>query len=259
MNAPSMRACEPPAQGTAPGKAVVEVWWYDATELSRAEIESLAQMLPANQRYAAARFGNDDSRRRYIVAHTMTLDTLGCYADPPERRLVLARGPRGKLHIAEPRALRHLRFNLADSGPMAIVAVSEGREVGIDIERIRPDIDIAGPARMCFTEREIAALARVPQADRVAAFFSCWTRKEALLKAQGTGLMRPPDEVEVGLGRYEPQNTGRPDSDTEGWFVAALDLGANYAGAVAVEGSELKPSLRRWQPPGDRVVSALSA
>jgi 4'-phosphopantetheinyl transferase len=142
---------------------------------------------------------------------------------------------------------------------MAMVAVSIGREVGIDIERIRPDIDIAGLAKMCFTQREIAALAQVPQADRVAAFFSCWTRKEALLKAQGTGLMRPPNEVEVGLGRHDPQNTGRPDNDTEGWFVAALDFGADYAGAVAVEGSEFKPSLRRWQPRGDRVVSGLSA
>lgn len=259
MNAPSMRACEPPAQGTAPGNATVEVWWYDATELSRAEIESLARMLPANQRDAAARFRNDDARRRYIVAHTMTLDTLGCCADPPERRLVLARGRGGKPYIAGPRALRHLRFNQGHSGPMAVVAVSIGREVGIDIERIRPDIDIAGPARMCFTEREIAALAQVPQADRVAAFFSCWTRKEALLKAQGTGLLRPPDEVEVGLGRHDPQNAGRPDSGTEGWFVATLDFGADYAGAVAVEGSEFKPSLRRWQPPGDRVVSGLPA
>jgi 4'-phosphopantetheinyl transferase len=250
MNAPSMRA---------QGKAVVEVWWCNATELDRAEIESLAQMLPADQRYAAARFGNDDLRRRYIVAHSMTLDILGCCADPPERRLVLARGPHGKPYIAGPRALRHLRFNLADSGPMAIVAISAGREVGIDIERIRPGIEIADPAKMCFTERELAALAQIPHADRVPAFFSCWTRKEALLKAQGTGLMRPPNEVEVGLGRYDPRNTGRPDTDTEGWFVAALDLGSDYAGALAVEGSEFEPSLRRWQPPRDRVVSGLSA
>ena len=259
MNAPSMQECEPPARGTAPDKAAVDVWWCDATELDRAEIESLAQMLPADQRYAAARLGNDDLRGRYIVARTMTLDTLGCCADPPERRLVLARGPHGKPYIAAPSALRHVRFNLADSGPMVVVAISAGREVGIDIERIRPDIDIAGPAKMCFTERELAALAQIPRADRVAAFFSCWTRKEALLKAQGTGLMRPPDEVEVGLGRYDPRTTGRPDTGTEGWFVAALDFGPDYAGAVAVEGSEFEPSLRLWQPARNRVLSTLSA
>lgn len=258
MNATSTRACEPPA--TAPGKAAIEVWWCDAAELDRAEIESLAQMQPADQRYAAARLVNDDLRRRHIVAHAMMLDALGRCADPPERRLVLARGPHGKPYVAEPHALRHLRFNLADSGPMSVVAISAEREVGIDIERIRPDIDIAATAGMCFTERELAALAQIPRADRAAAFFSCWTRKEALLKAQGTGLMRPPNEVEVGLGRYEPRNTGRPDSDTaEGWFVAALDLGADYAGAVAVEGSEFEPSLRLWQPPRDRVLSALPA
>jgi 4'-phosphopantetheinyl transferase len=256
MNATSMRAREPPA--TAPGKAAVEVWWCDATELDRAEIETLAQMLPADQRYAAARLGNDDLRRRYIVARTMMLDTLGSCADPQERRLVLARGPHGKPYIAGPSALRHLRFNLADSGPMAVVAISAGWEVGIDIERIRPDIDIAGPAGMCFTERELSALAQIPRADRATAFFSCWTRKEALLKAQGTGLMRPPAEVEIGLGRYDPWNTGRPDTDTEGWFIAALDLGADYAGAVAAEGSGFEPSLRRWQP-RERVLSALQA
>jgi 4'-phosphopantetheinyl transferase len=214
-------------------------------------------VLPADQRYAAARLGDDGLRRRYIVARTMALDTLGCCADPPERRLVLARGPHGKPYIAGPGALRHVRFNQADSGPMAVVAISKGREVGVDIERIRPDIDIAGAARMCFTERELAALEQVPRADRAAAFFSCWTRKEALLKAHGTGLMRPPEGVEVGLGRYDPHNTERPD--TEGWFIAALDLGADYAGAVVVEGPEFQPRLRRWQPPRDRVPSALPA
>jgi len=258
MNAASKRTREPPAGEAGPRRATIAIWWCDVDEISRTEVESLERMLPARERDAAARFRSEVLRRRHIVAHAMTLDALGRCAKP-QRRPVLARGPHGKPHVAEPRALRHLRFSLSGSGSMAMVAVSAGREVGIDVERIRADIDIAGPASMCFTERELGALGQVPRADRVAAFFSCWTRKEALLKGQGTGLLRPPDGVEVGLGQYAPQKTGRPDEAIEGWFVAALDLGAAYAGAVALEGSEFEPSLRRWKPPGDRVPSGLRA
>lgn len=249
MNGRSIPACKASTSRTLPGDAAVEVWWYDCTETGPAEVESLARMLPADQYAAAARFGNDILRKRHIVAHAMTLDVLGCHADRPEVRFVLTRSSHGKLHIAADTA-RHLRFNLAHSGAMAVVAVADGREVGVDIERVRPDIDIASVARLCFTEREMAALAQVSQADYVAAFFSCWTRKEALVKAQGTGLMSPPADVEVGLGRYESQTTGRPEAGPEGWAIATLDLGAGYAGAIAVEGPPgFKLSLYQWRRP----------
>jgi len=251
MSDQSIPECEAPASGTGPGNAAVEVWWYDSTEMGPADIESLARTLPADQQVAAARFGNDVLRNRHVVAHAMTLDVLGSHADRPEGRFVLTRDSYGKPHVAGPGRARRLRFNLAHSGAMAVVAISDGREVGVDIERVRPDIDIAGLARLCFTEREIAALAQVSQTDRVAAFFSCWTRKEALLKAQGTGLLSPPADVQAGLGRYEPQRTGRPQGP-EGWAMTSLDLGAGYAGAIAVEGTAFKLTLHRWRPPADQ-------
>jgi phosphopantetheinyl transferase len=154
----SIPACEAPAPGTVPCNAAVEVWWYDSTETGPAEIESLARTLPADQHAATARFGNDALRKRHIVAHAMTLDVLGCHADRPEGRFVLTRGSHGKPYIAGPGAVRHLRFNLAHSGAMAVVAVSDGREVGVEIERVRPDIDIAGLARLCFTDLQSARL-----------------------------------------------------------------------------------------------------
>jgi 4'-phosphopantetheinyl transferase len=252
MTGQSIPACEAPTPGMVPCNAAVEVWWYDSIETGPDEIESLARTLPAEQHAAAARFGNDVLRKRHIGAHAMMLDVLGCHADRPEGRFVLTRGSHGKPDIAGPGAVGHLRFNLAHSGAMAVVAIADGREIGVDIERVRPDIDIAGVARLCFTEREVAALAQVSQADYVAAFFSCWTRKEALLKAQGTGLMSPPADIEVGLGRYEPQTTGRPEAGPEGWVMMTLDLGAGYAGAIAVEGPPgFKLSLHRWRLPAD--------
>ncbi len=254
MSGQAIPASDAAACRTKTGSAAVELWWYDNTEAGPAEIESLARRLPADQQAAAACFSNDALRRRHVVARAMTLDILGHHADPLEGPLVLARGPHGKPYIEGPAAAQHLRFNLAHSGAMIAVAVSAGHEVGVDIERVHPDVNIAGIARLCFTKREIAALAQVPQANRVAAFFSCWTRKEALLKAQGTGLMRPPANVEAGLGRYDPQKTGQPDERPDGWAMTALDLGADYAGAVAAESPGFQLSLHRWRPPADRVA-----
>jgi 4'-phosphopantetheinyl transferase len=204
MTGQAIPARNAPALGTAPESAAVKVWWFDCSQPGPTEIESLARMLPADQQTAAARFGNDFLYKRHVVAQAMLLNILGRHATSPKDHLVLKRSPSDKPYIAGPGAAQHLRFNLAHSGAMA---VAPGRKVGVDIEVDRPDIDITGVARLSFTKREMTALAQVPAAHRVAAFFACWTRKEALLEAHGTGLMRPPAEVEVGLGQYDPQKT----------------------------------------------------
>src|SRR5262249_41616868 len=97
-----------------------------------------------------------------------------------------------------------LRFNLSHSGGWAALAVARGHEVGIDIEQIRADRATDDLAQRFFSPREWAALRALPEAERCAAFFRCWTRKEAFIKLIGEGLSFPLDEFDVTLRPDEP-------------------------------------------------------
>jgi len=132
---------------------------------------------------------------------------------------------------------------VAHSGGMNVLAVTTGNHVGIDIERVRADIPIEDIAPLCFTARELASLARLPGSDRALGFFACWTRKEALLKAKGSGLTQPPAGIHVGLECDDVR-----DGTLLGWSLRAFDAGPGYAGAVAVAGSEIEISMQDWHP-----------
>ena len=113
------------------------------------------------------------------------------------------------------------------------------RELGVDIEKIRAGVEREGIAERFFSPGEVAALRAAPVEERDEAFFRCWTRKEAYVKARGGGLSIPLDSFEVTLGR-ERAALSRA-SDSEGWTMAALEPAPGYAGALVVEGSVAPP------------------
>ncbi len=124
----------------------------------------------------------------------------------------------------KPRLLagRGIEFNLTHSAGLVLLAVARERPVGIDVERLRPSMDVLGVARLALPPAEAAALAALADpGERRAAFFRCWTRKEAYLKARAEALPGP--------ASGDPGEAGR-------WRIRSLPLGAAYAGAVAHEG-----------------------
>lgn len=127
----------------------------------------------------------------------------------------IAPGANGK-----PQVGARLRFNLAHSDNVAVCALALDREVGIDVERVRPVRNLDALARRVLSEREYVAF-RASGSEE--AFFTAWTRKEAVLKARGEGLRREPATVDVSV-------------DPEGWTVQAFDAGPGYIAAVAAEG-----------------------
>jgi 4'-phosphopantetheinyl transferase len=226
----------------------VDVWRIDlaATPAGRA---ALAATLAGDERARAARFHFDRDRDRWVVARGALRAILARYAGTAPAALALAVGDHGKPRLAEPVA--DLRFNLSHSGDLALCAVAVGREVGIDVEAVRADRAGDDIARRFFAPAEVAALAALSPALRVEAFFACWTRKEAYVKARGAGLALGLDRFEVSLApgaaaallatHDEPAERAR-------WQLTALDPGPGYAGALAVEGRVA--ALRRWQWPG---------
>ena len=211
-----------------------------------AERAALAALLTADERERAARFYLGRDRDRWTVARGALRAILARYANAAPQALAFGSGPHGKPSLAEP--ANDLRFNLAHSDALAICAVARGIEVGVDVEAIRPDAATEDVARRFFAPAEVVALAALPPALRTEAFFACWTRKEAYLKARGMGLTLGLDRFEVSLAPGVPAALVATHDDPVAaarWFLVSLDPGPGYAGALAMEG-RAEVSYRQW-------------
>ena len=227
--------------GLAPGE--VEVWAACLDELPEA---ALGVPLSADERERGARFRFERDRRRFVTARGLLRVLLGRYLDLDPAGLRFAHGPRGKPFLAEADGLR---FNLSHSGGVALLAFARGRELGVDIEEERPVPEAADIAGHYFSAREGAELKSLRADEQTAAFFRCWTRKEAFVKATGDGLSRPLDGFDVTLGPGEPARLvrveGEPEAARRFWLWDLRPL-TGFAGALAVEGRPSRVVERAW-------------
>jgi 4'-phosphopantetheinyl transferase len=201
---------------------------------------ALAALLSADERERADRFHLERDRRRFQVARGALRAILGRYLGTSSAALTFAYGPRGKPALARPWAHSRLRFNLSHSGELGLLGLAHDRELGVDVELARPVEELARLARRFFSPAEVAALAAVPPAERAAAFFAGWTRKEAFIKATGDGLARPLADFSVSLAPGEPAAllAVAADPDAAGrWTITGVATLPGYAAAVAAEGS----------------------
>lgn len=232
----------------APAACQVDVWRLSLTapEAARARLwESLSEP----ERGRAERFAFERDRARFVVAHGALRSILSSYAQIPAPQLELESGPGGKPRVASP---GELRFNLSHSGDAALVAVTWDREVGIDLEAVRAIDDLDALAATCFSPTERRALAAVPEALRLPAFFDGWTRKEAFLKLLGDGLSRPLDSFDVSLAPGEEPALLRVAGASAGeWTLQAIEVGAAYRAALASPGPAPVIRLREWVDPGE--------
>lgn len=237
MDLKSCPARRPPEAGC------VDIWHFNCEPDWAEATEAMAWTLSERERVTAGRFRDTARRLRYIASHVTTRAILASYSPHAATAIVLATRQHGKPYVAAPDRATQVQFSMAHCGTMCAVAVTADQEVGVDVERVRGDIALDEIARMYFTPSELAALRRTPHEKQVDAFFACWTRKEALLKAQGTGFVQPPETIHVGLGVHDPASDGA----CEGWMVAELDFPPGYAGAVAVQGSLIGVRVRKWR------------
>jgi 4'-phosphopantetheinyl transferase len=174
---------------------------------------------------------------------------LSRYLDVEARLLRFRYGLRGKPAIAEEFGADWLRFNLSHSQEVALYAVAREREVGIDVEYVRPDATDEQIAERFFSPRELAKLQALPVDIRAAALFAAWTRKEAYLKAKGEGLSLALNQFEVSLAPGEPAalvSTPWDPQEAARWSLQALTPGPGYAAALAVEGHDCQLRCWRW-------------
>jgi 4'-phosphopantetheinyl transferase len=214
--------------------------WRVGLDQPPAQIECLKQSLSPDERERAERFHFERDRRRFVVGRGGLRLILGRYLGLEPDRLRFDYGPRGKPALAEISGGEgRLCFNLAHSGEVAVYALVRDQEIGVDVEQIRLIIEMEQIARRFFATPEQAALLALPLEQRQAAFFNCWTRKEAYLKALGDGLARPLDQFWVSLTPGEPArlvSVAGDSGESSHWLIEAFSPAAGYVAAVAVRG-----------------------
>lgn len=235
-----------------PVDGVVEVWRIPLRP-SAAGLERLVATLAPDERARAARLRGDHLATRFVAGRGAMRVILGGYLGRPAQALRFSVGEHGKPAVDDPGPLR---FNLSNSGDLALLAVARGCEVGVDLEAVRPVPDALAIARRMFSPAEQAALAACGEAGREAAFLRCWTRKEAFIKAQGGGVWAGLDTFDVSLDEDRAAVLAVHGSAERAsrWAMRALDPGPGYLGAVVVEGGLDSVQHRDWEElPLDRI------
>lgn len=213
-------------------------------ELDRApeQIEKLSKLLSPDERERAARFYFEKDRAHYTVARASLRLILARYLDAKPRELEFSYSSHGKPSLISRAGRDYLRFNLSHSGHLALVGLARGRDIGIDIERVREDFAGEEIAERFFSAREVACFRSMPEDLRASSFFDCWTRKEAYIKARGEGLSMPLDKFDVAFAPGEAPallDTRIDPREVERWSLYAIEIDAGYRAAVVVEGRDL--------------------
>ncbi len=223
----------------------VHVWTASRDDATDAEVESLRATLTPDERRRADRFVSKLDQRRFAVGRGRLRAILGRYLGQTPESIRFQHNPQGKPSLES----GPLRFNLAHSGTLVLFALTLDRELGVDIESIRPDFGGEAIARRFFAPGEVESLLGLPPADRTLAFFQGWTRKEAYIKAQGQGLSMPLDEFEVEIRPKYPARliATRPDPDEAGrWTLVELPAPSGYVAALCVRGQGWTLKHRDW-------------
>jgi 4'-phosphopantetheinyl transferase len=225
--------------------------WLGALDQPPSVVARMLALLTEAEQQQAGRFRFERDRRRYIVAHRMLRDLLGTYTRHDPSAVTLGAGAYGKPFIQRQADEPDLRFNLSHSHEAALVALTLGREVGVDVEFMRPLDDADIVAQHFFAPTERATLAALAEQEKLPAFYTCWSRKEAIIKALGLGLALPLDAFDVTLAPGVPAQLLRLDTappQTTRWQLADLPPIPGYAAALASEGASVPCRHFQWEP-----------
>jgi 4'-phosphopantetheinyl transferase len=216
--------------------------WHLSLDPDPQRVDQLGRHLSEDEWERARRFRFDKHRRQYVVGRGALRTLVGAYAGIRPEQVRFTYGPRGKpfLDPAQDTA-GGLQFNLSNSDERALVGFVRGPEIGVDIEFMKPMPDLEQIAERFFSESERVVLRELPAAVKPEAFFNCWTRKEAYLKAVGEGLAAPLDSFDVTLAPGDAPRMLSLEGDRERaarWYFRHFRPAPDYIGALAIEGGD---------------------
>ncbi|MCP3959127.1 MAG: 4'-phosphopantetheinyl transferase superfamily protein [bacterium] len=218
---------------------MVDLWAVDLRPPTD-RVEELRRLLTRDEAERAGRFKFDRHRRRFIVRRAALRILAGGYLCRDPAALRFGEGEKGKPFVTESaEGAGGFHFNLSDSRDLAVYAFTRGAELGVDVEILRPIPDAQQIAEHFFSVEEREVLRTVREERKSDAFFNCWTRKEAYIKAIGEGLSEPLDRFSVTLLPEEPArflHLGGDRRRAASWTLHHLVPEAGSVGALALEG-----------------------
>ncbi len=216
----------------------VHVWRFHLDDQASETCQRLRSWLSAEECTRADRFHRVRDRQRFLIGRGALRDLLGRYVGLLPQDLRFATGPFGKPRLEQPNDSA-IQFNLSHSHGHGVIAVSKGRELGIDIEMMRPMENMDAIANRFFAVGEHSTYLAQPEALRPLAFFRVWTRKEAYLKATGTGISVPLDSFEVTVDPGDPpaiRHVADQPDEAARWSMREFWPQADALVSLAVEG-----------------------
>jgi 4'-phosphopantetheinyl transferase len=213
-------------------------------------LRQLWELLSPDERQRAERFHFQRDHDHFVAARGGLRMILSRYTGAPPPSLHFSYDDYGKPSLSRESSGRHVYFNVSHSGGVALYAIANVREVGVDIEQVREDFAGLEVAERFFSPHEVEALCAFPSEERAVAFFDCWTRKEAYIKARGEGLSHPLHLFTVSLAPGRPAALLRTDDDPQEaarWSLVELFPGDGFRAALAVK-CEM-PSVYCWRWP----------
>jgi 4'-phosphopantetheinyl transferase len=220
----------------------VHIWLVQTNDES-VSLQGFEDILSSVEQDRASKFKFEADRRRYVTAHAALRSILSVYVNSPARELQFASGPYGKPTLAPIHDRKKIAFNLSHSHEVALIAVTQDREIGVDVEWVRENFAFDEVAQRFFTTREVAALHALPLRLQREAFYKCWTSKEAFLKAKGTGLSGQLDEVEILF----IDDAVRVKGTIPNFSLIEITAEGGYTAALVVGGVEPRLTHYAWE------------
>lgn len=217
--------------------------WTLPTDAPDKVVEMFNRVLAPDETDRAARFRFDHLRESFTITRGALRYLLGSYLNVDPSSIRFTYGSKGKPALP---SATDVRFNVTHSGRLAVIALASGTQIGVDAEQIRPLPEMQQIANRFFCAEEASDIMSLSKTQGERAFFCCWTRKEAYIKAVGEGLRTPLNAFRVSV---HPNSTPRLihiENDSvaaQGWMLHDLHLAADYAAALAYRDRERSLAL----------------
>jgi 4'-phosphopantetheinyl transferase len=221
--------------------------WRAFLDRGEAVLRQFEATLSSDEKARATRFSYQADRNVYVATRGVLREVLGRYIHRSPAELEFDYSPRGKPFLRRGSLELPVDFNVSHSHGVALLGFAVGRQLGIDVELVRPNRANDDVAERYFSPREVAELRALPLSLRVEGFFRCWTRKEAYIKARGEGLRIPLESFSVGLTPGQPERLESADSDR--WSLCSVNPGPTFAAALVGEGSGWQVRAWNWNSP----------
>ncbi len=241
---------EPCVESPRLGAGEIHIWRVSLDQPAEVYGACFSTLTP-DEGERARRFCFGLHRRQFVIARGALRSALSQYLDRPPSQLRFVYSAFGKPEVEGEEGWECLRFNLSHAEGVALIALTRGKDVGVDVEVVREEFPGMEIAEDFFSAREVETLRSLSEEARTAAFFLYWTRKEAYIKALGEGLSHPLRQFSVSLGNGESSVLAEPEGvapQASQWTVKGLSVGERHAAAVAFRSPVTNFRFWQWDP-----------